>query len=215
MQKVDFKKHKYDTDLIIGTFDLVRNTKCEILQHLLDTPASGEPIDAAYLEKHRLRLDDEGDYWNEEELKMHFLSHIFFLAQLDEPKKVKLFYERPLKEEVEGQDIYVICDCMVASPFGINTPAAPYFFLQEFKKAKKPDDPEGQMLLAMLAAQFRNANKKPVYGCWLQGRIWVFTTLHDKNYCVSRIYDATIVSDLYQIIYILRHLKQIILRELL
>ena len=146
---------------------------------------------------------------------MHFLSHIFFLAQLDEPKKVKLFYERPLKEEVQGQDIYVKCDCMVAAPFGINTPAAPYFFLQEFKKAKKPDDPEGQMLLAMIAAQFRNANKKPVYGCWLQGRNWVFTTLHDKNYCVSKIYDATISEELYQIIYILRGMKQIILTELL
>ena len=129
MQKIDFKKHKYDTDLIIGTFGLKRNTKCEILARLIDATGSIDPFFIPYLDKHRLRLDSEGDYWNEEELKMHFLSHIFFLADLDEPDKVKLFYERLLKEEVEGQDIYVKCDCMVASQFGINTPVAPYFFL--------------------------------------------------------------------------------------
>jgi hypothetical protein len=104
---------------------------------------------------------------------------------------------------------------MVATPFGINTPKTPYFFLQEFKKARKPDDPEGQMLLAMIAAQHLNKNGKPIYGCWLQGKYWVFTTLHEKNYCVSKSFDATNVKDLYQIIYILRNLKQIILSELI
>ena len=66
----------------------------------------------------------------------------------------------------------------------------------------------------MIAAQYKNANQNPIYGCWLQGRTWVFTTLHDKNYCVSQYYDATNPKDLYQIIYILRNLKSVILNEL-
>ena len=83
-----------------------------------------------YIEKYRKRLKLEGDHWNEEELKMHFISPIFFLAKIDVPQKIKLFYERILKNEVEGQDIFVKCDCMIATPFGVNTPQAPYFFLQ-------------------------------------------------------------------------------------
>jgi hypothetical protein len=214
MEKIDFKKNKYDADLIIGSFDLLRSTECDILNVLLSSTGEISERYKTDLEHHRKRLLNEGEYWNEEELKMHFLSHIFFLSEIDEPKKIKLFYERILKDEIDGHNIYVKCDCMIATPFGINTPKAPYFFLQEFKKAKKPDDPEGQMLLAMLSAQHRNNNGKPIYGSWIQGKNWVFTTLHSKNYCISRQYDATIHSDLEQIIFILRNLKQIILKEL-
>ena len=159
-------------------------------------------------------MESEGDFWNEEELKMHFLAHVFAIADLNVLPKMKLFYERILKDTVGGYDIFVKCDCMVATPFGINTPKSPYFFLQEFKKAKKPDDPEGQMLLAMIAAQHQNSNQKPIYGCWLQGKNWTFTTLHDKDYCVSPTYDASVTKELHQIIYILQHLKGIILKEL-
>ncbi len=67
----------------------------------------------------------------------------------------------------------------------------------------------------MISAQHTNANEKPVYGCWLQGKDWNFTTLRGKNYCVSKTFDATDAQELYQIIYILQHLKEIILAELL
>ena len=102
----------------------------------------------------------------------------------------------------------------MAKPFGIYAPEIPYFFLQEFKKQKQNEDAEGQMLLAMLIAQQENANDKPVYGCYLQGKFWVFTTLHGKNYCVSRAFDATQTPELHKIIYILKALKQVILTEL-
>jgi hypothetical protein len=38
--------------------------------------------------------------WNEEELKMHFLSLIFDHADIELPDKIKLFYERPLSATV-------------------------------------------------------------------------------------------------------------------
>lgn len=212
MEKVNFKAAKYDTDLIIGTYKLEYSVEdCSSLRSLTDVQDSLSLLEKEHLEKYRARLLKEGDYWNEEELKMHFLAHVFDVANIDTPKKIKLFYERILKAEIEGQEIFVKCDCMIATPFGVNTPNAPYFFLQEFKKAKKPDDPEGQMLLAMIAAQYKNANGKPIFGCWLQGRNWVFSTLTDKNYCVSSQFDATIQEELWQIVSILKNLKAIIL----
>ncbi|MBL7786794.1 MAG: hypothetical protein JNM36_12870 [Chitinophagales bacterium] len=215
MEKVNFKKEKYNADLVIGTFGLRHKVAdCPHLDRWLHTHIALNTDEAQYIAPYRRLLETEGDYWNEEELKMHFLAHVFALSQLRESDKIKLFYERSLQSEVDGQSIFVICDCMVATPFGINTPQKPFFFLQEFKRAKKPDDPEGQMLLAMIAAQHQNGNDKPVYGCWLQGRNWVFTTLHQKNYCVSPTYDATVVEELHQIISILRNLKKIILADL-
>ena len=127
---------------------------------------------------------------------MNFLAHVFYVAQLEEHNKIDIFYERTLSWEFEGKIERVICDCLLAKPFGIYAPQIPYFFLQEFKKQKQNEDAEGQMLLAMLMAQQENSNRKPVFGCYLQGKNWVFTTLHDKNYCVSRQYDATQTADL-------------------
>ena len=64
---------------------------------------------------------------------------------------------------------------------GKNSPKSPYFFLQAFKKAKgEKNDPEGQMLQAMLIAQEKNNNQKPVYDGFLIGPNWRFATLHGK-----------------------------------
>jgi hypothetical protein len=206
---------KYDANRIIGEHELKQGLDCEILKKLESVKGSIEPEFVNYLENHRQALRIRGAYWNEEELKMNFLAHVFYVAQLREDNKIDIFYERTLSWEFNGKTEKVICDCLLAKPFGIYAPQIPYFFLQEFKKQKQNEDAEGQMLLAMLIAQQENANDKPVYGCYLQGKNWVFTTLHDKNYCVSRQYDATLTDDLQRIIFILRALKQTILTELL
>jgi hypothetical protein len=213
MAKID-KPLKYDANHIIGVHGLKRNKKCDILDNLVATKGQIEAKYVDFLEDHRIALDIRGEYWNEEELKMHFLAHVFYVAQLREEDKIDIFYERNLSWEFNGKTERVICDCLVAKPFGIYAPQVPYFFLQEFKKQKQNEDAEGQMLLAMLISQHLNNNKKPVFGCYLQGKNWVFTTLHDKNYCVSRQYDATQTSDLYQIVFMLRSLKKYILTEL-
>jgi hypothetical protein len=213
MSKVD-KPLKYDANRIIGVHGLARGLDCEILEKLESRTGTIEPEFAIYLENHRQALRIRGEYWNEEELKMNFLAHVFYVAQLREESKIDIFYERTLSWEFEGKIERVICDCLLAKPFGIYAPQIPYFFLQEFKKQKQNEDAEGQMLLAMLMAQEENGNGKPVFGCYLQGKFWVFTTLHDKNYCVSRAYDATQTADLHQIIFILRALKQTILDTL-
>jgi hypothetical protein len=213
MAKID-RPLKYDANHIIGVHELKRGIRCDILSKLTSVTGIIEEKDREILEEDREALELRGEYWNEEELKMNFLSTVFKLARLREENKIDIFYERTLSWEFSGKIERVVCDCLLAKPFGIYAPQVPYFFLQEFKKQKQNEDAEGQMLLAMLIAQEKNANDKPVYGCYLQGKNWVFTTLHDKNYCVSRQFDATQTQDLHKIIFILRALKQTILTEL-
>jgi hypothetical protein len=208
-------KIKLDTDELMDTFGLKRNLGCILLDELLENPITKDDVVLQKLEEHRLTLSIEGDFWNEEELKMQFLAFLFFHVKINEPQKIKVFYERPLNGVIEGKKISVICDCLMAKPIGVNKPSSPYFFLQEFKKQKTADDAEGQMLGAMLLAQKINGNEKPVYGAFLQGRNWVFTTLHYKNYCISKQYDATDIDDLRLIVSVLQNLKKIILSKLL
>jgi hypothetical protein len=210
------KKLSYDTEDILDAFQLKRNTdSCEELAELLAN--TGErtlsPL-SSLLEERRQALIREGDFWNEEELKMQFLAFLFHETDINEPDKIKTFYERPLEAVFEGYKLSVICDMLLATPKGVGKPKKPYFFLQEFKKAKKTTDAEGQMLTAMLIAQQQNGADKPVYGCWIQGKNWVFTVLHGKNYCISRQFDATESLDLQLIVRIFIQLKFIILTKL-
>jgi hypothetical protein len=205
-----------DTDEVLDAFKLKRNLGCKTLDIWLNYQTKIDQNQEIILEKKRKRLETEGYFWNEEELKMHFLSHIFDIVDIDVPEKIKLFYERPLVAVIEGYAFHVVCDVMVATPKGVGSPKKPYFFLQEFKKQKgKDQDAEAQMLAAMLVAQFQNEHKQqPVYGCYLQGKHWTFCTLHEKNYCVSPSYDATNVAHLHQIVYALQHLKILILQQM-
>ncbi len=206
------KKLSYDTEDILDAFALKRGVDgCELLDTWLAYQTNFSAVEEQVLETKRVALKREGEFWNEEELKMQFIAFLFDIAAINEPDKFKLFYERPLSAVLDGYDLSVICDAMVATPKGIGKPKKPYFFLQEFKKQKNAPDAEGQLLTAMLLAQNENGNDLPVYGCYLQGKHWTFATLHNKNYCVSSSYDATQKPDLYQIVYALRHLKQLIL----
>jgi hypothetical protein len=162
------------------------------------------------------RLYLEIDSWLEGELKMKLLALIFLLAELDEPQKIGVFFERPISAEIGDQKISVIADCMVSSIFGLALPQTPYFFMQEFKKSKgDKQDPEGQMLAAMLAAQHLNQNGKAIYGSFVIGRDWYFTVLQDSTYARSEAWRLTQPHELRHVILTLRKLKQIILHELM
>ena len=135
-------------------------------------------------------------------------------VDIDEEGKIKTFFERSLSAIIENIQLSVKCDCLIASPKGKGTPKAPYFFLQEYKKQKgDKNDPEGQMMAAMLIAQEINQDKKSIYGTWIVGSIWWFAVLDGKNYIKSRKFDASQEHDLLQIVFILRKLKELILNR--
>jgi hypothetical protein len=212
MEKIE--KLILDTDTILYHFNLPRLREGVLLQHWIS--ARGVLSDDETLRLQRLykKALQSGDGWNEEELKMKFISLIFDLVDIEVDNVIVSFFERPMNAIINDIKIAVICDCLLASPAGIATPRVPYFFLQEFKRQKgDSNDPEAQMLAAMLVAQHRNADQKPIYGAWLVGSIWNFTILQDNQYFVSPKFDASNFDSLCQIVFILRKLKDLIINR--
>ena len=206
------KRLPLDTDSILVHFDLPRLRSGVAIDSWMQATGMLSEAESHRLDKLYQKALKSGDGWNEEELKMKFISLIFDLADIEEGDAIVSFYERPMNAVLRDVTISVICDCILASAAGIATPRIPYFFLQEFKKQKgDSNDPEAQMLAAMLVAQHRNADEKPVYGAWLVGSIWNFTLLSGNEYFVSPKMDASDRADLSRIIFILRRLKELIL----
>jgi hypothetical protein len=203
----------YDIDTIIETFGLETPDQCAVLDSWLTAHYTLNEMELHLATTCHQRTIKYGSLWNEEELKINLIGLLFLIADLEIDRKIKTFYERPIKAIVQEYSLNVISDCLVATPRGKGgSPKAPYFFLQEFKKHKgEKNDPEGQMLVAMLIAQELNKDDKPIYGAWTSGNDWFFTTLVGNSYCQSHQYSAPNKEDLFQIIFALRKLKELII----
>lgn len=209
------EKIHHNLDALMDACQIKEIKKCKYLTELLTTTI--QPLKPSYQEIFDMLLEeiqDKGDQWNEEELKMKFIAFLLFISEIEEKGKIQAFYERPLVATINGHKLNIKTNYMIATPLGKNTPREPYFFLQEFKKGKGDKfDPEAQMLAAMIIAEAQNHDKHPVYGAFIVGKNWVFAALHNKNYCRSRQYDASEKTELSQIIFILRHLKELIINR--
>ena len=153
--------------------------------------------------------------WGEEELKMHFISQILPLADLTGNGRYKAYYEKTISGIVDGIELTTKTDFMVATGI-LNMPEMPYFHFQEYKPFRNPSgDSMAQLLEAMLVAQEKNKNGKPIYGCEIVGKEWRFVILKDKSYCISDDFNSVKKDGLLAIIAILRHFKHILETELL
>jgi hypothetical protein len=212
--KSALEKLPLDTDVIIDAYGLKKILNGTVIDNWLSATGTLNEFESHLLELIYKKSFDRMGGWNEEELKMKLISHIFLIADFEVEDKISTFYERILNQDVGTYHIHVKCDCLIAKPLGLTTPKSPYFFLQEFKKGKGDSyDPEGQMLAAMLVAQQRNKDNKPIFGAWLTGSIWYFTVLEGQNYYFSQSFDATDKNTLIKIIFILRKLKELILNR--
>jgi hypothetical protein len=201
-----------DSSNVMNTFKIKTVNNCKYLTDWQNSTGILEPYEKQWLELVRQDLANSWNVWNEEELKMNAVSSIMRAAHLEIPYQIKTFYERSMTGILLDIPLNVNCDCMVGTPDEGGKPTNPYFFFQEFKRTRgDKNDPEAQMLIAMLLAQHKNNDQKPIYGAWLQGRIWNFTILNEKEYCTGRSYDATDETQLHQIVYILQKLKHYIL----
>jgi hypothetical protein len=210
----ELKKLDYDLDQLADAFDIQRVKECDSLSEWIAADYELSATETEIINDLHQETVESGDYWNEEELKIEFVGIVFLAAKIKVKDKIKVYYERALSADINGYRLAVIADCFVATPKKFSSPQSPYFFLQEFKKGKgEKNDPEAQMLTAMLIAQHKNQDNKPMYGGYLVGRSWVFTTLSGSDYCTSRIFDASQKADLLHIVSILRHLKSIILNR--
>ena len=210
------KFYKLRSEKVLTTFHIKTKKNCEHLDELLSGQTTLTLIEDAILDMAIARYNEIGLGWNEEELKMHFISSVFTVANTNIRDVCKTFFERPLSGVIGNYELSVITDCMVASYDEAGEPVNPYFFLQEFKQAQRfgRTDPQGQMLAAMLLAQQKNSDTNtPLYGCYVIERNWFFTTLQGLDYCVSQQYNSTNKNDLLQIVFILRQLKELIGRR--
>jgi hypothetical protein len=206
-------KLEYDLVELMTTFNILDSSSCNHLTDWLSAKYELDTFENKLLDDLYADIEVSGEYMNEEELKARMVGLIFYASKLDVPNKIRVFYERPLSAKIDNHSLHVIADCMVATPFK-SSPKVPYFFLQEYKKAKgEKRDPEAQMLSAMLIAQEKNNDGKPIYGGYMIGTGFHFSTLVGKNYCVSKRLEATEKSNLFQIVYILRKLKELILNR--
>ncbi len=206
-------KLEHDLVELMTTFNIADATNCEHLNDWLSANYELDTFEEKVLVDLYADIRVSGEYMNEDELKTRMVGLIFYTAKVDVPNKIRVFYERALSATVENHYLSVVTDCMVATPFK-SSPKMPYFFLQEFKKAKgEKKDPEAQMLSAMLIAQEKNGDGKPLYGAYMIGTGFHFTTLIGKNYCISEKYDAVKQAELLKIVFILRKLRELILNR--
>jgi hypothetical protein len=165
------------------------------------------------LEQARLSLEDNILFWNEEELKMYFISAIIRLIHYGEG--IRGYFDREIGAKVQDFKLKSKADYMVAKGFG-DIIETPLFCFHEYKQEKRPsEDPAAQVLKAMLIAQTLNNNQKPIYGCYVTGRNWYFVVLDQKNFAISDPFAATSKEDLDQIVSILSAFKDIIHNQLL
>jgi hypothetical protein len=200
--------------ILIETFGLQRLFKSTpLMTDWLSASGQLNEVDKMFIMESQEKLIENADSWNEEELKMSFISMVIFLARFNNP--IRTYYDREISAVINGINVSCKADMMLSKGIGemIKTP---YFFLHEYKREKKySGDPVGQMLGGMLISQAKNNNDKPIYGCYVQGRYWFFATLERNKYVVSKGFDSTELEEVQQVIFILRKLKDIILKRLI
>ncbi|MDZ7896828.1 MAG: hypothetical protein U5N85_02210 [Arcicella sp.] len=174
-----------------NTFDIKRQKNLPALTEWLD--ASGIVLSKetlSILDVLKDELLEYIEYLNEEELKVRFIGKIINLVRFDYLGRYRTFFGRQLTAETDEYILSGEVDFMVAT--GKMVPKQPFFFLHEYKQELKRDnDPLGQLLIAMVAAQTRNENDNPVFGCYVTGRLWFFVVLEGKNYSVSNGYNSS------------------------
>ncbi len=155
--------------------------------------------------------------WNEEDLKMYFISNVLYLSGLMSQgnKGYVGVFEKHLSATINGIKLSVRTDFLVAKGFK-NIVEKPYFHFQEYKPQLNPGgEPMAQILEAFLIGQAKNGTPIPLYGCEVIGKQWVFVIMEANTYCVSKSLDCTDRDDLLQIISMLRKFKEILETRLL
>jgi hypothetical protein len=154
--------------------------------------------------------------WNEYEYKFFFISPLLALVNFN-GQYYKAFTQRPLSVTYENgaKTTKGLVEFMLAK--GLQTPKKPRFFLHAYKpERRKENDPLGQLLIGMVAAQQLNQDGKPIYGVYLNGRNWFFVLLEEGQYAVSNPLVATSddIFDLFAVLLYFREEMENLYKEL-
>ncbi|MCB1193446.1 MAG: hypothetical protein KDK90_23605 [Leptospiraceae bacterium] len=140
--------------------------------------------------------------FNEEELKVRFISPILNKVDFTSfSREIREFYEFPFSYKTDKFILSGTADFVVSK--GLKFAQTPYFFIQEFKKSKKNDDPEPQLLAELISAVELN-NFQIIRGAYIIGSVWNFVILErigilKYKYYISKLFNSTNIDDLKQI----------------
>ncbi len=208
--------------LLEETFGLQKLSATEDMPLLTEWLASeGELSDNENITLNELRLliIDNVDDWDEEDLKMNVIVFILKMANYVQHKgKYRVFFDKFISATIDHHTLSSRPDMMLAK--GVrNEVRTPYFCFHECLPPYSPQfggnkggdkDPRGQLLQDMLIAQTVNGSDMPIYGCYVTGRHWYFVVLIGSKYKISRSYDTSLLAELEQVVFILRHFWDIL-----
>lgn len=206
MEKLNFSSctSKY----LEETFQLTTPFKMTVLEDWLNTAVTITETEKEQLLRFRKLLELNVIHWNEQELGLNFIGPVFAMVSFTQPG-FNFFAQRNLSATIDGIELFGKIDGMIAS--GYRNPRLPYFAFHEFKKeVESSGDPVGQNLAAMLVGQALNENKRPIYGCFINGQNWYFMALEGKQYAISKPYSSTSEIEVIDIFRILKGLKEIV-----
>lgn len=200
-----------EADLILGLgLERVKSPYSKELAEWIESETVLTSTEQELFDKVLLRAVNNIEGWQEEDLKMKFLSPVLELANLIDGENFQTYFEKTISATIEGMFLKTKTDFMVASGV-LDKPQKPYFHFQEWKPHKKPTgDSMAQLLEALLIGQEVNSYEFPMYGCEVVGKHWTFVILDGKTYCISESFDCTKRRELFKIISVLRKFREML-----
>ncbi|MCU0445059.1 MAG: hypothetical protein MUE85_09085 [Microscillaceae bacterium] len=204
-----FENWKYEE--VELTFGIKQNEHLALMAEWLTTEATIEEDEKKTIIRLQKRLKRFANAWNEEDLKVFFVIPLIDVVDFYAEGRYRAFTEAMISAKIKDihqkdLDLKGRVEFLVAT--GEQDPRTPFFFLNEYKpQLKSQNDPQGQLMIAMLVAQAKNESFDiPIFGLYTIGRFWFFVVLQAKEYAVSRAFDAT-EDDVWQIVKILKKVK--------
>ena len=174
-------------------FDIRRTRQSKVLDRWLNARPDVTQDQLHGVERLRAAAERDIDAWNEAAVKFFFIGPLIALIDFNQ-EGYHGFLEQTLTLSNERATARGNVDFMVAS--GRQTPEAPFYLLHEYKpETTAVLDPQGQLLIAMLAARYENDKAQltqPIYGTYVIGRLWFFVVLNGNEYTISRAFDCTL-----------------------
>lgn len=207
---------QYTEAELIWTFNLDKvKTSSPLMQQWLETSTAFNDVENVIIDNICSLALDNIEAWNEEDLKMNFISFVLHLGHMTPSKRIRTFFDKIIQGTVDDHLLRVKADFIMAKGI-LDMLEIPYFHFQGYKRQTDPNgNPMAQLLTAMLIARAANNNNKPIYGCSVIGKFWDFVILDNKTYYVSASYDCIDKEKLKQIVAILRNFRNILENKLI
>ena len=208
----------WSTELAHTAFDLVCEPSLPSLDAWMNRPVAPlSGLDLSSIMNALSNIDNRARFWSESDIKMKLIGPALVSSKLDN-LKFSSFAEVTLRAQlttVTGETIKVAGRPDIIVAMGLYEARLPYFCMQEYKRQlRAKGDPQGQMLIELLAARQINLNEgKPLevlYGAFTIGRDWIFATLEGNKYALSKTFLLDVEADLIEVTCRLRALKYVL-----